>query len=117
MRDSDGDGKNDACRAPAAGPPAMHTYQGFLYVPKIDRYWLLGTVAYCSDGMGPSSAWEYAAGSRTWTAMPELDAYARFARAVVDPRSGNVIVHVGRERGWHEMSGRAPCRERVCQYV
>src|SRR3546814_15543510 len=35
--------------------------------------------------------------------MPALDGYARFTRAVVDRRSGNVILHVGREQGWHEI--------------
>jgi hypothetical protein len=72
-------------------------------VPKIDRYWLLGTVEYCSGGMGGSSAWEYDARSKTWTALPELAQYAKFARAVVDPRSGNVVLHVGRKTGWHEI--------------
>lgn len=103
LRDSDGDGKNDACPAPASGPPATHTYSGFVYVPKIDRYWLFGTVEYCSNGMGGSSAWEYDAHSKTWTALPQFDAFGRFARAVVDPRSGNVIVHIGRKHGWHEI--------------
>jgi hypothetical protein len=103
LRDSDGDGENDTCPAPAKGPPATHTYQGFLYVPKIDRYWLFGTVEYCSNAMGGSSAWEYDAHSKTWTAMPELNAFARFARTEIDRRSGNVIVHVGRKHGWHEI--------------
>src|SRR3546814_18544746 len=53
--------------------------------------------------MGGSSAWEYDAHSRTWQPMPALDGYARFTRAVVDRRSGNVILHVGREQGWPEI--------------
>src|SRR3546814_8039761 len=53
--------------------------------------------------MGGSSAWEYDAHSRTWQPMPALDGYARFTRAVVDRRSGNVILHVGREQGWHDI--------------
>jgi hypothetical protein len=35
--------------------------------------------------------------------MPELTKFAKFTRAVIDPASGNVVVHVGRERGWHEI--------------
>jgi hypothetical protein len=103
LRDTNRDGNPDSCRAPASGPPATHTYQGFLYVPKIDRYWLFGTVEYCTGAMGGSSAWQYDAKHRTWKAMPELDKFAKFTRAVVDPDSGNVIIHVGRERGWHEI--------------
>jgi hypothetical protein len=103
LRDTDGDGVADACPAPAAGPPATHTYQGFLYVPKIDRYWLFGTGEYCRDGMGGSSAWEYDANNKTWTAMPEFSKLARFARAVVDSASGNVLIHVGRVSGWREI--------------
>src|SRR3546814_17864460 len=99
MRDSDGDGKNDACRAPAARPPAMHTYQGFLYVPKIDRYWMLGTVAYCSDGMGPAPARAYAPSSPTWPALPEHHTHARLPRAVAAPRSGPVHVPTGPHSG------------------
>jgi hypothetical protein len=103
QRDTNDDGQADACPAPATGPPATHTYQGFFYVPKVDRYWLLGTVGYCSEGMGGAAAWNYDAKSKTWTAMPELSKFAKFTRAVVDPASGNVVVHVGRERGWQEI--------------
>lgn len=103
QRDTNGDGTADACPTPAAGPPATHTYQGFLYVPKIDRYWLFGTVGYCRDGMGSPTAWEYDAKSKAWTAMPELAQFAAFARAVIDPDSGNVVVHVGRKNGWREI--------------
>lgn len=103
LRDTDGDGTADACPAPAAGPPATHTYQGFLYVPKIDRYWLFGTVEYCRNGMGGSSAWEYDAHKKSWTAMPDLDQFARFARAVIDPESGNVLARGGRKNGWVEI--------------
>lgn len=103
QRDANGDGRADACPAPAEGPAATHTYQGFFYVPKIDRYWLLGTVGYCTEGMGGPAAWSYDASNRTWTAMPELAKFAKFTRAVIDPASGNVVVHVGRERGWHEI--------------
>lgn len=103
LKDTDGDGVTDACPAPAAGPPATHTYQGFVHVPKIERYWLFGTVEYCSGAMGGQSAWEYDAERRTWTAMPELDPYAKFPRALIDPASGNVLVHVARKSGWHEI--------------
>ncbi|WP_193369775.1 hypothetical protein [Pelagibius marinus] len=107
LSDSDGDGVADACPAPAEGPPATHTYQGFVYVPKIDRYWLFGTVEYCASGTGGQSAWEYDAHRRSWTPMPELDRYAKFSRAVIDPATGNVIVHVGRKNGWHEIDPRS----------
>lgn len=103
QRDTNRDGTPDICPAPAVGPPATHTYQGFLYVPKIDRYWLLGTVGYCSDGMGDSAAWEYDANTKTWTAMPDLLKFAKFTRAVIDPDSGNVLLHVGRQEGWFEI--------------
>lgn len=103
QRDTNQDGTPDICPAPAVGPPATHTYQGFLYVPKIDRYWLLGTVGYCSNGMGGSAAWEYDAKSKSWTVMPDLTRFAKFTRAVIDPDSGNVLVHVGRQEGWFEI--------------
>jgi hypothetical protein len=103
QRDTNRDGTPDICPAPAVGPPATHTYQGFLYVPKIDRYWLLGTVGYCGDGMGRSAAWEYDANTKTWTAMPDLVRFANFTRAVIDPDSGNLLVHVGRQEGWFEI--------------
>ena len=103
QRDTNQDGIPDICPGPAVGPPATHTYQGFLYVPKIDRYWLLGTVGYCSDGMGRSAAWEYDANTKTWTAMPDLVKFANFTRAVIDPDSGNLLVHVGRKEGWFEI--------------
>ncbi len=103
MRDSDGDGKEDACPMPASGPAATHTYQGFVYVPKIDRYWLFGTVGYCSQGMGVSQAWEYNAHDKSWTELPQFVNLARYARLVVDARSGNVIAHVGNETGWKEI--------------
>jgi len=107
LKDTDEDGVADACPAPAAGPPATHTYQGFVYVPEIDRYWLFGTVEFCSGNMAGQSAWAYDANDRTWAPMPELDAYAKFARAVVNPASGNVFVHVGRSKGWHEIDPRS----------
>lgn len=107
LKDTDGDEIADACPAPASGPPATHTYQGFVYVPKIDRHWLFGTVAYCSGAMAGQLAWEYDANTRTWTAMPDLDRYAKFARAVVNPATGNVFIHVGRRKGWHEIDPRA----------
>ena len=106
MRDNNRDGEPDACPSPASGPPATHTYQGFVYVPKIDRYWLLGTVAYCQKGMGGSAAWEYDATTRTWTPMPDMVQLARFARAVIDPGTGNVVVHGGAKDGWHEIDPR-----------
>jgi hypothetical protein len=112
MRDTNGDETADACPAPAAGPPATHTYQGFLYLPKIDRYWLFGTVGYCSGAMGGSSTWEYDAGSKTWTALPELDRFASYARAMVDPESGNVIVRGGRRKTWVEID---PVTRRIVQ--
>lgn len=104
LKDTDGDGVADACPAPAEGPPATHTYQGFVYVPAIDRYWLFGTVEYCSGAMGGQSVWEYDAGGRSWTALPDLDPYAKFARTLIDPVSGNVLVHVGRKNGWHAIA-------------
>lgn len=103
QRDANGDGVPDSCPTPAAGPPATHTYQGFLYVPKIDRYWLFGTVGYCSSGMGSPTAWQYDASTKTWTAMPELAQFAKFARAVVDPNSGDVLIHGGRRAVWREI--------------
>lgn len=103
MRDSDRNGVAEACPAPAAGPPATHTYQGFLYVPKIDRYWLFGTVGYCQAGMGAAVAWEYDANKKAWAPMPELDQFAKFARAIIDRNSGDVLIHGGRGTGWHEI--------------
>jgi hypothetical protein len=103
QRDTDGDGVPNACPSPALGPPATHTHQGFLYVPKIDRYWLFGSAGYCSNGSGNSVAWDYDARRGTWTAMPDLAQFAEFASAVVDPRSGHVLVHAGHAGGWHEV--------------
>lgn len=110
QRDTNQDGTPDICPAPAVGPPATHTYQGFFYVPRIDRYWLLGTVGFCSDGMGGSAAWAYDASTKTWTVMPDLTKFAKFTRAVIDPDSGNVLVHVGRQEGWFEID---PATRRV----
>ena len=106
MRDNDRDGVADACPAPISGPPATHTYQGFIYVPKIDRYWLFGSVGFCQKGMSGSAAWEYDAGTKTWAPMPELVKFASFARAVIDPDSGNVVIHGGPKEGWREIDPR-----------
>jgi hypothetical protein len=110
MGDNDGDGSADSCPTPAIGPPAMHTYQGFLYVPKIDRYWLLGTAGYCKNGTAGGRAWEFDAGAKVWTRMPEMELFARFTRAMVDPESGNLLIHVGRRSGWFEVD---PATRRV----
>jgi hypothetical protein len=93
----------DACPAPAVGPPATHTYQGFLYVPKIDRYWLFGSYGFCRKGMGTSAAWEYDAASHDWVPLPELTRYAGQSRAIIVPPSGNVMVHTGGKNGWQEV--------------
>jgi hypothetical protein len=103
MGDSNHDGIADACPAPAAGPPATHTYEGFLYVPKIDRYWLFGSYGFCKKGMGHGGAWEYDATSHVWVPLPQLTPYAGLARAIIVPDSGNVIVHTGGKNGWREI--------------
>lgn len=103
MRSSTHAAAADACPAPASGPPATHTYQGFLYVPKIDRYWLFGSYGFCKKGMGHGGAWEYDATSHDWVSLPQLAPYAGLARAIIAPDSGNVIIHTGRKNGWREI--------------
>jgi hypothetical protein len=82
---------NQTCRAPAAGPMSSHTYDGVVWIPGTAKFFWLGTVGFCHEGMGPSSAWIFDSDTMRWTALQDLGKYARFARTDIDPVSGDIL--------------------------
>jgi len=56
-----------SCPRPSDGPPAQHTYNGSLYIPSKDEYFVMGTASFCKAGTpnvyefwvwsNPNSSW------------------------------------------------------------
>ncbi len=80
------------CPRPIQGPPAVHSYDGVLWVPATGEIMLFGSVPYCRNAMvNAGETWSYQPRTGRWTALPDLNRFSRFARTAI-AANGDILV-------------------------